>query len=82
MPASMMIACVALRPKVTGKQDGDAGKRPDARQYADERADQAAEKRVPDVCWLKGDGKAVMQGCEGWFPRRPRIRTGLFRAAS
>ena len=63
MPASMMIACVALRPNVTGKQDGDAGQRPDARQHADERPDQAAKERVPQR-WSgsKGDGESRVPG--------------------
>ena len=65
-----MIACVAFRPKVTGEQDGNAGKWPDTRKHADEGADQAAEERVPDVGRRKRDGKAEIQADEVWFPRR------------
>ncbi len=59
MPASMMIACVALSPKVTGSRIEMPDERADARQHADQRADQAAEKGVPEIVGLEGDGKSV-----------------------
>ena len=64
------------------QQDGNAGQRPDARQHADQRADQAAEKRVPQVGRRKGDGKAVCQAEEGGFHGDPRIRAARPGAAS
>ena len=59
-----------IQPEGHRQQDGDAGKRTDARQHADERADQAAEERVPCVGWLQGNREAEIQADGGWFPRR------------
>ncbi len=37
---------------------------------ADQRADQAAEKGVPEIVGLEGDAKSMRQTDEGVFPRR------------
>ena len=43
------------------QQKGDCGRRPQARKYADRRADQRPEEAEQDVCSRKRDGKTVDQ---------------------
>ena len=50
------------------QQDGDAGERADARQHADERADQAAEESIEQHVRAEGDREAEQPGCRGWLP--------------
>ncbi len=62
------------------QQDGDARERTDARQHADERANQATEKRVPRVGRQQGDREAEIQTMKSCFHGNPRIRTARIRA--
>ena len=43
------------------QENADAGKRPDARQYADDGADQAAEEGIPQDVGLQRDGEAEQE---------------------
>ena len=58
-----------VEPEGHRQQDRNAGERADAGQHADQRADQAAEKGVPDIARHARRPKSRDRDCAGWFPR-------------
>ena len=64
MPASITIDLRGVEPEGRGQQNADAGQRPDAGQHADEGADQAAEKGVPQHVGLERDRETEQQAVQ------------------
>ena len=69
-----------VEPEGQRQQDGDAGERADARQHADQRADQAAEERDTTARPAAARPRSRAAGCRGRFPR-VRTRARRVRAA-
>jgi hypothetical protein len=55
-----------IEPESCGQQNADSGKRADARQYADDRADEASEESVPQDIGLERDREAEQQAFHGY----------------
>ena len=86
MPASITIDLVASSPKVAGSRMLMPDERPDAGQHADEGADQAAEKGVPQHVGLERDRETEQQAVEAvpiaQNPRTPGSSGDLSRRAN